>query len=170
MDKIIIDDAPVKAVKTFTRTFEEKLEDAEKMELGIDLAKEIKKRAELIREKKRVMEVFKEDEGAITATISSITIKLNRGTKFEDREVYWRYNNPESGKKSLFFFPSGLHIETLQMSDEEKHNLFINTDTPEPELDVTETEFKTDTERQEENSEEETADFKVIDDEEANED
>lgn len=132
-DFVVIDDGKPKTdkdvvieVETFYKSLETKLTDLEIKDLGQQLAKTEWEKSTLELEKKMAADKFKQDIDGKDAKIRELYRFINRGTEFRDYLCYWKYNDPETGKKSLYKFQTKEHIETTQMSDEERHDIFKN--------------------------------------------
>lgn len=113
-------------VETFYKSLETKLSDLEIKDLGQKLAKQEHEKSLLELEKKMAADKFKQDIEGKEANIRDLYRVINRGTEFRDFLCYWKFNDPDTGKKSLYKFSSKEHIETTQMSDEERHDIFKN--------------------------------------------
>ena len=109
-----------------TKLLECKLTPEELQRYGMQLAHQNQELARLEDRKKRAMSQLKSEIDAAQAEINCIAQTLARG--YEEREVECEilYNTPEDGIKTIRRTDTGETIQVLQMSREEKSDLFIN--------------------------------------------
>jgi hypothetical protein len=91
----------------------------ERLEVGKLLADAQIELCRVGEDKKRVADDFKAKESALDASVKSLSNKMSTGYEFRDIDCTIIYNDPKTGKKSLFRDDTGERIATDPMTAEE---------------------------------------------------
>jgi glutathionyl-hydroquinone reductase len=107
---------------TITKALRCPYTEAEMVETAKKLAHEVGELQTVEEEKKASNSAFKERIDERTKEISQLASKYNKGYELRDVECDVRFNDPESGKKTIYRTDTAEAVETLGMTWEEKQD------------------------------------------------
>lgn len=108
--------------KTITRALRCNFDASSMAEIAKKLASEVTEIQTIEEEKKVSNSAYKSRIDAHTEEMNSLASRYNKGHELKDIECDIRYNDPESGKKTIYRMDTAEPVETLEMSWEEKQD------------------------------------------------
>ena len=96
--------------------------DKDKLEMGDSRATMLEQLDNLKTEAKASAKGYSDQKEKLEADIAATGRKYKKGYAIETVSCDIRYNDPEPGKKSLYRMDTAAHVETLDMTWEEKQD------------------------------------------------
>ena len=119
---------------TITKEIRENFSDPDKLDMAEALTKKLVEVEQVESDKKAADSVFNERRKVLEGEIESLYRRYNKGYEMAQIGCEIRYNDPAPGQKSYYRMDTAAHVETAEMSWEEKQEeLQFNLPEPKPE-------------------------------------
>lgn len=105
---------------TINKEIREDFTDADKIEMGAALAEKLVAIQAVESEKKSADSIFNERRKVLETEVESLASRYNKGYEMAMIGCDIRYDDPAPGQKSYYRMDTSQHVETLEMTWEEK--------------------------------------------------
>lgn len=116
-----------------TQSLKVELTDKEKQAFGLRMAEMLQELDQLEKDKKRIVDDFKAQAGALESQAGSLATKITTGTDWRDVPCVWIMDDPKTGMKTNYRLDRLSIIESKAMTEQEMQRTLPLNLPPEPE-------------------------------------